>query len=635
MQDLITLARHGGLLFDGAMGTLLYDRGVFLNRNFEAVNLGQPELVRQIHEEYIQAGATALTTNTFGANRLRLERHELADKVEALNHAGVRLAREAANGQAAVVGSVGPTGLTLHQLVGQAGARAEAAFIEQIEVLLDAGVDALIFETFYELQEIEMAVALARSRTTRPIFALMTFTAAGTTKAGHGPEVVGRRLLAAGADVIGSNCGGGPDLLFRVSTPMVALGAPVMAQANAGAPEVVDGRMIYVANPEYFGVFARRLLKAGVKVVGGCCGTRPEHIEAMAGAARMMSAASTEAPPPITAEERPPLTTPAVPLAARSDFGAQLAAGRFVTSVEINPPAGFSLAKKIKAAEALRDFGVTTINIADGPRASVRMGNVAMAQQVSAATGVQPIVHVCCRDRSFLGLQSHLLGAYALGVRNLVIVTGDPPKMGAYPNSTGVYDLDSVGLLQVVNGFNHGVDPAGKEMSPTAFVLATGAEPAALDYERELTRLQMKRAAGAEVVMTQPVYDPSKVERFLDDVAEMGLPVMLGLCPLASHRNAEFLHHNVPGMQIPREIRARMRKADEAGQGQAEGVAIAREALAAVRHRVQGAYIMPPFNRYAVAIQVLDGFLDPPLPVPGPVDAPQQAAGEAAADQPQ
>ncbi|MFN3202276.1 MAG: bifunctional homocysteine S-methyltransferase/methylenetetrahydrofolate reductase [Bradymonadia bacterium] len=612
MSDFLTLASRGGLLFDGAMGTLLYDHGVFLNRNFEAVNLGQPELVEQIHGEYLAAGARAITTNTFGANRLRLERHELGAKVRELNVAGVKLARAAAKGRAFICGSVGPTGLTLQQLVGPQGARAEAAFIEQIDVLLETGVDALIFETFYELQEIELAVSLARTRTELPIVALMTFTPEGVTQNGQPPKVVGQRLIDAGADVIGSNCGGGPDLLFRVSTPMVGLGVPVMAQANAGAPEVVDGRMIYVANPEYFGVFARRLFKAGVKVVGGCCGTRPSHIKSMAGAARMMSAAQDPAAKEIKIEGGASPVEPATPVAARSTLGAQLAAGRFVTSVEINPPTGFNLEKKVIAAQALKEAGITTINIADGPRASVRMGNLAMAQAIEAQTGLQPIVHICCRDRSFLGLLSHLLGAHTMGVRNLVVITGDPPKMGAYPNSTGVYDLDSVGLLEVIKGFNAGVDPAGKEMSPTSFVLATGAEPAALDYDRELRRLAMKREAGAEVVMTQPVYDPSKVERFLDDVADMGLPVMLGLCPLASYRNAEFLHNNVPGMQIPDEIRLRMKAADEQGRGQEEGIAIAREALAAVRHRVQGAYIMPPFNRYKVAIKVLDGFLDPP-----------------------
>jgi homocysteine S-methyltransferase len=317
-------------------------------------------------------------------------------------------------------------------------------------------------------------------------------------------------------------------------------------------------------------------------------------------------------PPRIEPGSTQPPPAPAVtPLAERSDFGAQLAAGRFVTSVEVNPPVGLSLTKKIRAAERLRDFGVTTINIADGPRASIRMGNVAMATEVQRATGLSPLIHVCCRDRNFLGLQSHLLGAHVMGLRNLVVITGDPPKMGPYPHATGVYDVDSVGLLNVIAGFNRGIDPAGKDMPATAFVCATGAEPAAVDYERELRRLEMKRAAGAQVVMTQPVYDPRTFERFLDDVEGWDLPIMIGLCPLASLRNAKFLHENVPGMQVPDAILRRMAAADGKGEGQAEGVRIAREALEAVRHRVQGAYIMPPFGRYTVAMKVLDGFLEP------------------------
>lgn len=610
MKPFLEQAERGGLLFDGAMGSLLYERGVFLTRCFEYISIEQPTLVRQAHAEYLQAGAQVLTTNTFGANRIKLERHGLVDKIEAIHAASVQIAKEVAGGRAYVAGSVGPTGVSLDQLASADGRRARAALREQIRLLKEGDVDLLVLETFSVLQELELAIECARQDTDLPIVALYMFQADGRGGQGHSPEQVGRRLLAAGAHVIGSNCGGGPDLLYRVTTPMVGLGAPVLAQANAGRPETVDGRSIYVANPEYFGVFARRLLKAGVKVLGGCCGTEPEHIRRMANATRMMSGGDVRPPRIEAGSTQPPPAPAATPLADRSDFGAQLAAGRFVTSVEVNPPVGLSLKKKIRAAERLRDFGVTTINIADGPRASIRMGNVAMATAVQQATGLSPLIHVCCRDRNFLGLQSHLLGAHVMGLRNLVVITGDPPKMGPYPHATGVYDVDSVGLLNVISGFNRGIDPAGKDMSPTAFVCATGAEPAAVDYERELRRLEMKRAAGAEVVMTQPVYDPRTFERFLDDVEGWDLPIMIGLCPLASLRNAKFLHENVPGMQVPDAILRRMAAADAKGEGQAEGVRIARESLAAVRHRVQGAYIMPPFGRYTVAMQVLDGFLD-------------------------
>lgn len=613
MKPFIELAERGGLLFDGAIGSLLYERGVFLTHSFDQVSVSQPALLRGVHESYLQAGAQVLTTNTFGANRVRLSRHGLADQVEAINRAAVLLAREVAGGRAYVAGSVGPSGLTFEELTGPDGARAEAATAEQIALLVDAGVDVLCIETFSVLAELENAVRGAKKYAPGvPVVASYTFQPNGLGGGGQTPQLVARRLVEAGADVVGANCGGGPDLIFRVSTPMVGCGVPVIAQANAGRPETVDGRTIYVANPEYFGVFARRLLKAGVKVLGGCCGTNPDHIRRMANAARMMSADDGVPAPRIEVGSTAPpeAARPPEDLGARSELGAKIEAGEFIVSVEVNPPVGLDLSKKLQAATELRAFGATTVNIADGPRASLRMSNLAMAATILRETGVQPILHVCCRDRNFLGLQAHLLGAHVLGLRNLVVITGDPPKMGPYPHATGVYDVDSVGLLNVVTGFNHGIDPSGAEMpEPTAFVCATGAEPAAVDYDRELKRLEMKRDAGAHLVMTQPVYDPYKVERFLDDVAGLGLPVLLGLCPLASARNARFLHENVPGMQVPGYILERMEQADARGEGQAEGVRIAREALEGVRHRIQGAYIMPPFGRYRVAMQVLEGFV--------------------------
>jgi methionine synthase I (cobalamin-dependent)/5,10-methylenetetrahydrofolate reductase len=614
MKDFMELARRGGLLFDGAMGSLLYERGVFLTNCFEAVNLSQPELVRQIHHEYMQAGARVLTTNTFGANAFRLAKHGLVDKAAEINRAGVQLALETSGGAAFVAGSVGPTGVSFEALAGPQGPEVEAALRAHMEVLLDAGADVLCLETFYVLAELEMAVRLAKSLTSKPVVALYTFQPDGQGLGGLTPEHVGRRLVEAGADVIGANCGGGPDLLYKVTTPMVPLGAPVLAQANAGRPEVIEGRAIYVANPEYFGVFARRLLKAGVRVLGGCCGTNPDHIRRMAGAARMF-AADDRLTPRISggSEAADAVRQVEAPLSERGTFAARIARGEFVSSVELNPPVGFDLSKRIAAATALRDFGVTTINIADGPRASLRMSNLAMAATLAQATGLEPLLHVCCRDRNFLGLQAHVLGCHVMGVRNLVIITGDPPKMGDYPDATAVYDVDSVGLLNIVTGYNNSVDPAGKPMpEPTRFLKLTGAEPAAIDYDRELRRLEMKRDAGAEVVMTQPVYDPRIAERFLDDTKSLGLPILLGVIPLASFRNATFIHKNIPGMQMPQYVLDRMEQADAQGRGQEEGIAIAREALGAFRDRIQGAYIMPPFDRHKVAMAVLDGFITTP-----------------------
>ncbi|MGC6418325.1 MAG: bifunctional homocysteine S-methyltransferase/methylenetetrahydrofolate reductase [Bradymonadia bacterium] len=612
MLTFLEQAKNGGLLFDGAMGTMLYQRGIFLNRSFEAVNLEQPELVRQVHQEYLEAGAHVLTANTFGSGRLKLERYGLADQFEAINQRGVELAREASDGRAFVAGSVGPSGIiNLSGLAGPDGPKAEASLREHIEFLVQAGVDLLCLETFGVVSELEMAIRIAKETCELPVVALCMFTEGGSTRRGLTPEAVGRRLVTAGADLIGANCGGGPEHLFNVTTRMTSLGTPVVAMANAGSPKTVEDRTIYVANPEYFGVFARRLFKAGVKIVGGCCGTTPEHVRRMANSARMLRATNgvLDAVSSGRAESLDATTTP---LAERSALGAQLARGEFVSSVELNPPNGLDLSKRFSAARELEAFGVTTINIADGPRASLRMGNVAMAVQVAQQTGLSPLVHVCCRDRNYLGLQSHLLGMHVLGVRNVVVITGDPPKMGPFPHATGVYDVNSIGLLDLIRHFNHGLDATGQALpQKTDFVCATGAEPAAHDYDRELRRLELKIQAGAELIMTQPVYDAHVVERFLNDVKGFNVPVMLGVCPLAGIKNARFLNDNVPGMAVPQAILERMEAADLRNEGQAEGIKIARESLEASRSLIQGAYVMPPFGRHRVAMAVLDGFVTP------------------------
>jgi homocysteine S-methyltransferase len=404
---------------------------------------------------------------------------------------------------------------------------------------------------------------------------------------------------------------------------MQGVGLPLYAVPNAGLPRRVDERLVYVSTPEYFGVYARRMFKLGIKMVGGCCGTTPEHVKRIASAARMVGAAhdgkeegDSNAPTEGRAEE---WTSPSsvqggaqpVPLPQKSKLASKL--GRsFVVSVEVNPPIGLDPSRAIEAAKMLKAGGIDVVNIADGARAQARMSNVAMAVRVEREAGIETILHVCGRDRNLLGTLAHLLGAHDLGLRNLVIITGDPPKMGDFPDASAVYDLDSIGILKLAKRLNHGVDPGGKPLGGvTRFLLATGAEPAALNYARELERLGQKKAAGAELVMTQPVYDPGVLDRFLTDVAPLGLPVMVGLLPLASYRNAEFLHNEVPGMQVPAAVRERMRKVGGGAAGRKEGVAIAREMLSAVRGRVAGAYIMPPLERYELALEVIDGFMGP------------------------
>ena len=609
----------GPVLLDGAMGSLLYERGVLHTRSYDELNLSQPELIRTVHRDYVHAGAELIETNTFGANRIGLARHGLADQAKAINRAGVELARSAAGDRAYVAGAVGPSGVN-HGIASASERRlARFALAEQIDTLVLAGVDAILLETFTSILELEMAIDVARERGPRvPVIAMMVFGTDLRSDGGLGPAEIADRLVAAGADVVGANCRVGPAELYQVAVGMVGHGKPVIAQPNAGLPASVEGRTLYVANPEHFGVFARRMLKSGVRLVGGCCGTTPEHTRAMLGAVRMLRGEKLDERIAINPSAGPsagdghaaaaagPAPPAKTPLAERSRLGGRLARGEFLVSVELTAPTGADLGKTRQQVAELAAGGVDVVNIADGPRASARMANIAVCARLAAETRVEPILHVCARDRSFLGLIAHLLGAQGLGLRNLVIITGDPPKMGDYPFSTPVYDVDSVGLLRIAAGLNAGIDPAGKECEPTSFVLATGAEPAAADRDRELRRLEDKKAAGAELVMTQPVYDPRTLERFLDDVGGLGLPVMVGVLPLASHRNAEFLHNEVPGMGIPAEYRERMARVGGGPAARAEGIRIAQEALAAVKQRVQGAYVMPPFNRVESALAVLE-----------------------------
>jgi methionine synthase I (cobalamin-dependent)/5,10-methylenetetrahydrofolate reductase len=611
MRSLADAIAAGPLLFDGAMGSLLYERGVLHTRSYDELNLSQPDIIRTVHADYVAAGAEVIETNTFGANRMALARHGLVDQCTAINRAAVDLARAAANDKAYVAGAVGPTGTKFGVAAASERRLARFALAEQIDTLVLAGVDAIMLETFTSIFEMETAIEVAKERGPRvPVIAMMVFDAHGLSDGGLGPAEIADRLMGAGADVIGANCGIGPAELYQVTVGMVGRGRPVIAQPNAGFPASVEGRTLYVANPEHFGVFARRMLKSGVRIIGGCCGTTPDHTRTMLGAVRMLRGEKVDdtiqKPASITISKPAPAPPAKVTASARSKLGARLARGEYIVSVELTAPLGSDLTKTKQQVADLAKGGIDIVNIADGPRASARMANVAVCARLVAETQVEPILHVCARDRSFLGLVAHLLGAQGLGLRNLVIITGDPPKMGDYPFSTPVYDVDSVGLLRMAAGLNAGVDPAGKECEPTSFVLATGAEPAAHDRERELRRLEEKKLAGAELVMTQPVYDPRTLERFLDDAAPLGLPVMVGILPLASHRNAEFLHNEVPGMAIPAEYRERMGKVQQGPPARAEGIKIAQEALAAVKHRVQGVYVMPPFNRVDSALAVLE-----------------------------
>lgn len=619
----------GPLVVDGAMGTQLYERGVLFSACFEELNLSKPELVKKVHEDYLRAGAQILETNTFGANAMRLEKHGLSGKVREINLAAVKLAREAAAGKAFVVGAVGPSGYFLGDALPEDLAKVQRALEEQVRALVEGGVDALLVETLRQTNELRVAIesAVRASGGKVPVIASASVDEHNRMSDGTTSAEIARLMKEWGASAIGVNCCDGPMNVLEAVEPMLETKLPVWAVPNAGLPRRVDERLVYVSTAEYFGVYARRMFKMGVKMVGGCCGTTPDHVKRIAAAARMVGSSDAAAmggpgdsdvvrvsetfqawtaDPPALAEN-----APVVAFAERSSLAGKIARGKFVVSVEVNPPVGLKLEKAIDAARMLRDGGVDVVNIADGARAQARMGNLAMAMRVQERVGIETILHVCGRDRNLLGTLAHLLAAHELGVKNLVIITGDPPKMGDFPDASAVYDLDSIGILKLAARLNHGVDPGGKPLgAPTSFVLATGAEPAALNYDRELMRLRQKKAAGAEVVMTQPVYDVAVLDRFLRDIEPLGLPVLVGLLPLASYRNAEFLHNEVPGMQVPEAVRERMRKAGTGAQARKEGVAIAREMLAAVHGRVAGAYVMPPLERYELALEVIDGFVE-------------------------
>jgi homocysteine S-methyltransferase len=638
-RPLIEAILAGPLVVDGAMGTQLYERGVLYSACFEELNLSRPELVMRVHEDYLRAGAQVIETNTFGANAMRLSKYGLEGKVREICEAGVSIARRAAQGRAYVVGAIGPSGYFLGEASPEDLAKVKGALGDQAKALVGAGADGLIVETMRQTAEVRVAIEAAAGAAGGrvPVVACVSLDESQRMADGTPAEEIARLMKEWGADVIGANCSDGPMNVLVSMERMAGAGLPLIAVPNAGLPRRVDERMVYVTTPEYFGVYARRLFKLGVRLVGGCCGTTPEHVKRIAAAARMagggqdvdapakdgtsateprrgllqedageVAGASWSAVPGALASFAPPK-----PFATKSGLAAKLAAKKFVTSVEVNPPVGLDPSKALAAAKMLVAGGIDVINIADGARAQARMSNIAMAVHLQRDIGCETILHVCGRDRNLLATLAHLLGAHDLGLRNLVVITGDPPKMGDFPDATAVYDLDSIGILKLAARLNVGVDPGGKSLGGvTSFVLATGAEPAALNYEREIARLREKKAAGAELVMTQPVYDPKALDRFLDDIAPLDLPVLVGILPLASYRNAEFLHNEVPGMQVPEPVRERMRKAGGGAVGRKEGVAIAREMLSAVRSRVQGAYVMPPLEKYELALEVVDGFLE-------------------------
>ena len=598
--------QDGVVVGDGAMGTMLYARGVFVNRCFDELNLSNPALVRSVHEEYLEAGADIIETNTFGAHRFKLGPHGFDQQVRKINREGARVAREAAQGRGLVAGSIGPLGKPLEPLGNVSFDEAVAAYREQAEGLAEGGVDLFAIETIPALDQARAAVTAIRAVSALPITVSMTFTEEGTTFYGDKPEDVVRTLEDWDVTVVGANCSQGPQPMLETVQRMasVAKRLKLSAMPNAGAPAMVDGRYVYLCTPEYMASYARRFIAAGASVVGGCCGTTPAHIRNLVRSVRMVQPARevVTVVPPAAARE----TLPPIPREEKSPLARNMGK-KFVVSVELDPPKGADPGRIIDRAQYCKENEIDAVNVADGPRASARMSAQSLCVLMQTKVGVDTILHYTCRDRNLLGIQSDLLGAYALGLRNILAITGDPPKLGDYPDATAVYDVDSIGLIRIMDHLNHGRDLAGNAIGPPLGIhIGCGADPSKPDLEKEVRRLEEKIKAGAEYVMTQPVYDPKTVETFLGMIRHLQVPVLIGILPLYSHKNAEFLHNEVPGMTIPEDIRERMRKAGSGEDAQAEGVRIAQEALLAVRDLVQGAYVMPPFNKVDLAVRVIE-----------------------------
>jgi homocysteine S-methyltransferase len=566
-------------------------------------------MVRQIHQEYIKVGAEILETNTFGASRLRLAGFGLAEKLKAINVAGVKLAREAAGDTAFVAGAIGPLGVRIEPLGPTSFAEARVVFREQIDALLEAGVDLLIFETFANLDELREAVTAAREAAgpEMVIVAQVTIDDFGNLPGGTDTEAFTQRLQELPIDVIGTNCSVGPKIMLETIERMRAFTEkPISAMPNAGVPVRVEGRNIYLCSPEYMAQYARRLLWAGVKIVGGCCGTTPDHIKLIASEIRSLHPAQRSLA--VTVEEPKAKVHALEPVASakKSQLGAKLAEGKFVSFVEILPPRGVDASREIAGAKACAVAGIDAINVPDGPRASARMSAQVTCQLIQQQAGIEAVLHFCCRDRNTLGIQSELLGAHTVGVRNLICITGDPPRMGTYPDATAVFDVDAIGLVNIVNNLNHGLDIGGNPMgSQTALLTGVGVNPGALNMDEEIRRFEWKVQAGAEYVVTQPVFDLGLLERFLERIAHVKIPVICGIWPLTSYRNAEFMVNELR-VPVPEPFMDRMRNVENADRAREEGVAIAREMVQRVKTMVQGVQLSAPFGRYQMAIDVAD-----------------------------
>lgn len=603
------------VIFDGAMGTMLYSKGIYINRCFDEMNLSAPNVISDIHAEYVKAGSQVIETNTFGANRCKLAPHGFAEKLEAINYQGAKLAVQIAKSAphtVYVAGSIGPLGIKIEPWGKTSVDEACEFFKEQAEALLAGGVDLFVLETFSDINEMHQAIRAVRSICQLPILAQIKIGNDGNATYGTTPEVFTQNLDAWGADVIGLNCGVGPKIMLDTIELMSEFTKKkLMVRPTAGLPTSVEGRTMYLSSPEYFAEYTKRFIQHGVKIIGGCCGTTPAHIKAMAAAARVFS--TDERKISVMVKESPQKTAPqAQPIEKekKSRFAASICSNKFVVTVEISPPKGCDATRALEAAKFAKDNNIDAINIPDGPRATARMSPQALAGIFERGVGIETILHYCCRDRNLLGMQSDLLGAYASGLKNVLLITGDPPKLGDYPDATAVFDVDSIGLTNMVHRLNSGSDLGGNPIGkPTGFFIGVGANPGAIDLNLEIKRFEYKVEAGAEFAITQPVFDIALLENFLKRIDHVRIPVIAGIWPLASLKNAEFMNNEVPGMSIPEHLMKRMRSCDTAEKQREEGIKIAREALCAIKGMVQGVQISAPFGRVATVLEVINGIV--------------------------
>jgi homocysteine S-methyltransferase len=591
------------------MGTMLYSKGVFISRCFDELNLSAPELVREVHGDYVKAGADIIETNTFGANRTKLMTHGLAEQTREINLQGARLAREAARANAFVAGAIGPLGIRIEPWGKTSIEEARAVFRDQAQALVDGSVDLFILETFFDLNEVQAAMRGVRDVSDCPLVVQMSVEDDGNSQEGTPPELFAKRLDEWGADVVGLNCSVGPQaMLDAIERIANATSKKLSAQPNAGKPRSIEGRNIYLCSPEYMASYARRLVEHGVRIVGGCCGTTPEHIKAIRKAVQghglhgLRGSKSVQSVQSAAPSESPTL-------AHKSRFGGKLAYNEFIKIVEMIPPVGHDYAEAIDKAKYLQAHHIDAINVPDAPPSSARMNAISLAILLERSTEIESLAHYTCRDKNLLGMQADLLGAYALGLRNLLLTTGDPHQVGDYIDATAVFDVDSIGLTNMVRRLNQGIDVGEKSIGkPTGFVLGVGANATTINNDaEELNRFNYKVQAGAEFALTQPVFDVRIFEGFMRRIENCKVPIVVGILPLPNFKMAEFMHYEVPGCSLTPQILQRMQQADSQGpdRARAEGIAIAREILSAVRGMVQGVQVRGPFDRYETPLEVL------------------------------